>query len=839
MQNYVTAVRKKRQSTIEMTYTFSCCDDGSGTTVGTIIRFDNVTILLDPSWHNPSVSYFDSINYWSTIIPEIDIILLSQPSLECLGAYSLLYYNFISHFMSRIEVFSTLPVSNLGRISTIELYVARGVIGPYQSNEMDIEDIEKSFDYIKTVKYSQLVDLKSKFDGLTLVAYNSGVHAGGSIWCISTYSEKLIYARHWNHTKDTILNGAALLDSTGKPLSTLLRSTAIITTFDKFGSTNSFRKRTTLFRDTLKEGLQLNGSVIVPIEIGGNFLDLLVQVHDFLYENSKYKSQSQPQVLLIAYSRGRALTYARSMLEWLSSSLIKTWELRDNVSPFDLGKKFHVVTPDEVSNYPGSKICFVSQVDLLVNEVIKKSSKLERTTVLITSSKYNDTELLSRMYKKWENERAIRKIEEGTSILYSELLTLKKSSAKSLTNKELEKFNKRITERREARLALENTLKKEAKKGSRANEMFLSEKSVLNQVLSDDEADEDEDEDEENMLERSASSAKKSINVPVDTIITKSSTPKHKMFQFQPTRVKADEYGSFVDFNMFIPEEITIENENSKRSASDVNGADEDPYDVTNPQNATKRSRRDDRNKEQNDNSISFDNIDYLDTSKNPSKRTISESEINIKCSLVFMNLESLVDQRSVSVIWPSFKPKKMILLGPEGIQNKNIITMFSKRDIEMIEMPMNTEKEFNTTIKSLDVLIDPELDQMLRWQRIGDGHTVAHVIGRLVKEKAQSTKKDDEDESYRTKLVLKPIDNGSKIHTGISLSIGDIRLAEVKRKLTDLRHIAEFKGEGTLVIDGQISVRKISDGETIVDGPPSELYDIVKKAVVDMLAKI
>ncbi|OXT09618.1 hypothetical protein B9K03_12250, partial [Rothia sp. Olga] len=67
----------------------------------------------------------------------------------------------------------------------------------------------------------------------------------------------------------------------------------------------------------------------------------------------------------------------------------------------------------------------------------------------------------------------------------------------------------------------------------------------------------------------------------------------------------------------------------------------------------------------------------------------------------------------------------------------------------------------------------------------------------------------------------------------------GDVRLAELKRKLTEQNYVAEFKGEGTLVIDDQVAVRKINDGETIIDGSPSELFDTVKTLVTDMLAKI
>lgn len=341
-----------------MTYKYNCCDDGSGTTVGSVVRFDNVTLLIDPGWNPSKVSYEQCIKYWEKVIPEIDVIILSQPTIECLGAHSLLYYNFTSHFISRIQVYATLPVINLGRVSTIDSYASAGVIGPYDTNKLDLEDIEISFDHIVPLKYSQLVDLRSRYDGLTLLAYNAGVCPGGSIWCISTYSEKLVYAKRWNHTRDNILNAASILDATGKPLSTLMRPSAIITTLDRFGSSQPFKKRSKIFKDTLKKGLSSDGSVIIPVDMSGKFLDLFTQVHELLFESTKINAHTQVPVLILSYARGRTLTYAKSMLEWLSPSLLKTWENRNNTSPFEIGSRIKIIAPNELSKYPGSKICF-------------------------------------------------------------------------------------------------------------------------------------------------------------------------------------------------------------------------------------------------------------------------------------------------------------------------------------------------------------------------------------------------------------------------------------------------------------------------------------------------
>lgn len=835
-----------------MTYTLSCCDDGSGVTVGTIVRFDNVTILIDPSWHSSKISYENSVRFWSKIIPEVDIILLSQPSVETLGAYGSLYHNFLSHFISRIEVYATLPVSNLGRVTTIDYYTSGGLIGPFNANQIDLRDVEFAFDHIQTLKYSQLADLRSKYDGLTLIAYSAGVSPGGCVWCISTYFEKLVYAFRWNHTRNTILNGSSLLDKSGKPLATLARPSAVITKLDKFGSSKPHGKRVKVFKDALKRVLSSNGTVFIPAEIGGNFLDLFVLVHDFLYESSKSRLFAQVPVLLVAYSRGRVLTYARSMLEWLSSSLLKIWESRDNRSPFDLGSRFHVISPTDLTKYSGPKICFVSQVDTLVDEVISRLCQTERTTIILTSSDNNDTRTLSVLHKSWDLAQKQRDAEEGQSINYSESLTLKTVQTKPMTGEELEQYVAGITERKTKRKELEESLHKDVKLAGKISRRLdgRDDSGNMRDDGQDPEEDDDEDEDE-NLLdilkEKSSTSTRQTaIDIPVDYLIQPTSQPKHKMFPFQPAKIKSDDYGTFVDFSSLIQNDDE-EMDQKKSSVADEAEEDEDPYDLSeNRRETSKKPRRETKKGKGKSPAESFDNIDYLDPLQNPMNRSESTSKVTIKCSLVYINLESLVDQRSASIILPALKPRKVLLLAPPECQNAQSVSTMQKRDVEIVEMPTNKAIEFITTIKSLDISIDPDLEALLKWQKIGESYTVAHVIGRLVKEKPQMAKLNGVGKAQsklnhqaRSKLVLKPLQSTFRAHVGGSLSIGDIRLAELKKRLTERNHRAEFKGEGTLVVDGQVAVRKISDSETIVDGSPSELFYDVKKSITDMLAKI
>lgn len=849
-----------------MAFKLLCCDDQSGETVGVVLKFESVTLLLDPGW-NGKTKYEDAIKYWATIISEIDVIVLSQPTVECLGAFAMLYYNFLPHFISRIEVYSTLPIANLGRVITIDHYATQQVIGPVEGNKMDYQDIEKSFDFIKTVKFSQLIDLKYKFDGLSLIAYNSGSTPGGSIWLINTYTDKLIYAKRWNHTRGAILDSAQLLDSSGKPLTTLLKPSAVITTIDKFGSTKPFKRRNREFKDILKKYLHDNHSIVLPVEISSKFLDIFVNIHDLIYTSAKSRQPINVPVLLVSYSRGRSLTYAKSMFEWLSSTLLKTWETRDNISPFSLNKKFHIIQPEELSKYSGRKICLVSNVDNLFNETILKLYKTEKLHVILTqlinsptettSDKDNKQNLLSQLYSKWASDDSNK---DGDTITMSDTVNVSTWSKEPLKGKPLSEFQEFVKNRRQEHLEKEETLKKERNLANKTSDSIPTlndnEANTESNIGNNNESSDDEDDILRSKL-RNGGMDNKNFEIPMDIQIL--GNGNNRMFPFNPKRDKIDDYGKIMDFTMLIPKDEDEDvdkalpdtskkrkiNGKMSKTENDVDGVededdeeDEDAYIITDI--PIKKSRRNtQRNKDQT-NLENFDNIEYLDTLNHPYKITSVDKNITLRIALTFINLENLVDQRSASLILPTLKPRKLVLLAPKSYQNINMLTTLKNKKLDILCSTFNEEIQLDTAIKTLDISIDLQLDQLLNWQKIGDEHTVAHVIGRLTVENTNGNHNEKEKHfTHRKKMVLRPLEKPSMAYTSGTISIGDVRLVELKRKLTEQNHLAEFKGEGTLVVDNCLAIQKINDSETIIDGSPGPLFETVRSLVAEMLAKI
>lgn len=109
---------------------------------------------------------------------EVQVILLSHSTPEFLSGYVLLCIKF-PNLMATIPVYSTLPVNQLGRISTVEYYRANGILGPLNSAIMELDDVDEWFDKIVLIKFLQTTNL---FDNkIILTPYNAGHTLGGTV----------------------------------------------------------------------------------------------------------------------------------------------------------------------------------------------------------------------------------------------------------------------------------------------------------------------------------------------------------------------------------------------------------------------------------------------------------------------------------------------------------------------------------------------------------------------------------------------------------------------------------------------------------------------------------
>lgn len=790
------------------TYT-SLAPEGNNTRAA-LLEFENVRILADPGWDGIS-----DITYLDKILPTIDIILLSHPTTDFIGAYAYLAFHGLN-----IPVYATLPACNLGRVATLDLYRSVGLIGPLKGTEFELKDVEDAFDQITTVKHSQNTDLRAKFDGLSITAINGGHTLGGTIWAITKNSEKIIYAPEWNHSKDSFLNGADLLQN-----SALLRPSVIITS-TAIGSVLPHKKRVEKFFELVDATLGRGGTVLLPTSIGGRMLELVHLIDDHL--------QSAPiPVLLLSQTKARNLTYAGSMLEWMAPAVIREWEARGQ-PPFD-SSRVQVIQPNELLNLPGAKVVFASGAGFedgsISQAALMSLCDDEKTTILLTERSSSNT-IASDLYFTWESlAQNNGKAEDGVPVALQKQLTVKAIREELLVGDELLEYQNHVKERR-ARKEQNKRLKSAEKKETQ---------------FEDESESESEDED---ILQLE----KKEEKIPIDVDV-RNAKGRAKTFQFIPKKAKTDDYGEIINHADYIREE---EKDVGKLKRNKLNNKVQ-----------IGEKRKWNEGKKQDDTSD-------LDALHEPKARQFTQLLVNARCVLSFVDLAGLVDIRSLSLIIPALKPKKVFLLSditdPSNYQ-KVYNVLKKHNNFEVTEIQANEPVSATDTVQSFDILLDEKLADQLKWQKIAGGFTVAHVIGNVttkgqlelaakeengVKDEKQ-VKNETEDSTlngdandkvekptelsrHDQELVLTALEQeNTAFLTNIrasQLAIGDVKLSELRKSLS-VSHNVEFKGEGTLVVDNTVAVRKISDGDVVVDGAPGKLFYEVREAVREMLAYV
>ena len=241
-----------------------------------------------------------------------------------------------------------------------------------------------------------------------------------------------------------------------------------------------------------------------------------------------------------------------------------------------------------------------------------------------------------------------------------------------------------------------------------------------------------------------------------------------------------------------------------------------------------------------------------------PSKAVFSTSTIDLKLGIAFVDFAGLHDKRSLQTLIPLIHPRKVILVG--GMKQE---TMSLAADCRKVFAGSGESSKsgsavdvFTPTIgRSVDASVDTNawainlsesLLKRLQWQKV-KGLGVVHLIGRLALSRIENfpndnfemnkkqklledVKTDSKKQSTTTKqdvflagppvLDVIPANNAASTRSmSRPLHVGDLRLADLRRTLQNSGHVAEFRGEGTLLVDGVVAVRKSGTGRVEIEG--------------------
>lgn len=249
-----------------------------------------------------------------------------------------------------------------------------------------------------------------------------------------------------------------------------------------------------------------------------------------------------------------------------------------------------------------------------------------------------------------------------------------------------------------------------------------------------------------------------------------------------------------------------------------------------------------------------------------PSKITYKTTSVQANLKIAYVDFSGLHDQRSLSMLIPLIQPRKLVLVGgtiSETLSLANdFLQRFSSRSQDSNDRFLNdvyTPLNGQTINASVDtnawtVKLSEALVRRFHWQNVRGlgivtlmGHLVAATMEeerpteaagkkrlKLQKRDAEEAKLDEiavaSDKAPKLTFlldVLPPNLAAATRSVAQPLHVGDLRLADLRRILQAAGHTAEFRGEGTLLIDGLVAVRKSATGRVEVEGGGLDFSDL------------
>ncbi|KAK9467791.1 beta-lactamase-like protein [Lipomyces arxii] len=774
-----------------------------------LLTFDqNVRILVDVGWDDQFT--VELLAELERLTPVIDLIVLTHATIAHLGAYAYACKKFIG--FSAIPVYATLPVINMGRMATIDAYSTAWFTSTSGSGSQRSEDLIQSadidaiFDKIHTLKFSQKLTLTGKLSSLKLTPHNAGHTLGGTLWRLQYGQEDVVYAVEWNHAGERHLSSSVLTspDHISRPSTFILGA--------RTGT--AIRQRDDVLVTAIRRSLDRGGNVLLPTSTSARALELC-HLLDAVWSERNVKAP----LLFVSRVGSRTLAYARSMLEWMSPSIVREWEDK-GILPFTFRTLKILSSVDDIDDYSGPKVVLASGQDLewgVGREVFAELCNDQKSMTIFTQDA-DKKSLAGTILSKWASSQAANSkvvVPSYSYIQHAEQIMIRKSvplQGEELDNYLLEERTRKALAERQLAIDLKN-------------------QSILEQEDSESEGSESEDEIEEgNGADASADIFLLTQDNDVyDYDVRTAKLARNRMFPYVPRRVRKDAYGDVIKPEDFMRAEEKVEDLPMSTRKED----DEDKGVL-----GLKRKWAEEREEEK---SVVV-----------PSKTVIEYKDIDVQCEITYIDYEGLADARSIEMIIPQIQPRKLILISGTSEQAGALASTLRQADIQDVYIPSNGQI-VNTSMDANGYSVTLSLDfaHELKWQSVASGeYTVAQFRGKIQAifngdnaKKAEDLENLIDEPAPVQDLVASPLLTKHDMAVASSqtrpLFVGDVRLAELRRRLMTEGHYAEFRGEGVLLIDGHVAVRKLESGNIVIEGGVSDAFYSVRKSVYSFLARI
>ncbi|KAJ6020686.1 hypothetical protein N7540_006190 [Penicillium herquei] len=263
------------------------------------------------------------------------------------------------------------------------------------------------------------------------------------------------------------------------------------------------------------------------------------------------------------------------------------------------------------------------------------------------------------------------------------------------------------------------------------------------------------------------------------------------------------------------------------------------------------------------DAAISSEDEADLQSFEGPAKAVYSKATITINARIAFVDFMGLHDKRSLEMLIPLIQPQKLILVGGMETETaalasecKKLLAAKAGVDVSasaaegaaIIFTPGNGDViDASVDTNAWMVKLSNNLVRRLNWQHVRSLGVVALTAQLRAPEPildesdtaeaaAKKIKLGEGEESSSTPTASTLVKSGDKSDSfplldtlpvsmaagtrsvARPLHVGDLRLADLRKLMQAAGHIAEFRGEGTLLIDKSVAVRKSGTGRIEIE---------------------
>ncbi|KAF9200337.1 cleavage and polyadenylation specificity factor subunit 2 [Haplosporangium sp. Z 27] len=810
-----------------------------------LLEIDEAKILLDCGWNDA----FDveDLKQLKRIAKDVDACLLSHSTLHHLGA--LAYAK--SYMGLRAQTYATLPVIDMGRLSLYDIWQSKRATEDFTT--FNLNDIDQAFEAITYLRYQQPIELIGKCKGITITASAAGHTVGGTVWKISKDTESIIYAVDYNYRKDKHLDATVLLPSDGSVPQEFQRPSLMIT--DAYNSGQLYQP-SRLSRDkglleSTIAAINRGGSVLLPTDSSTRVLELAYMLDSYWMANRV----RFPLILLTNFSY-RTAHFATSMMEWMGDTVrSQLTDTREN--PFQFKYLRLCQRLSELEKFPGPKVVLASNLSMetgFAREVfLKMEWSKDPNNVLILTERALPGEMARYLYDEWkQGVGELENREVGGEVQLDQVLRLKIDKKVPLEGQELADF----LAAKEARLERE-----------RADAALLERNR---RTLLEEENDSDDDEGsldgDSNLADIDILLSKSGSHDVYMKDATKSGgffkqTQSYRMFPFVERKKKVDDYGESIVVEHFLSASSSAPQDGRDGARVGPNGEVDANGDV--------KMRGDDTD----DVNMGGDKDDDADAKDKwmdpdmvhpedsvPSKYTSQEEDIVVKCKVRYIDLEGRADESAMKMILEAVAPRKLILI--HGTEEKT--ESLCKTYLEIPEMTreiytpsigeiLNVSEVTNMyKINLTDALLSSlsfstlgeyDLAYLVSQVQIPAGST-APVLGmptvdvegaKKLMAPGDTTEQHDQSgaliqstaqqqQALQLQLQQKhqqQLEMLARKHRPVF--VGSIKLTEFKNTVLKQAGIeAEFMGEGVLVCNGVVAIRKVDEtGQILLEGSP------------------